>query len=167
MSKKASTSLITAVALLLLVAPIYLLNSNAQCNDPRFVNGTRHSQTPEALVAELIQQFGGLPKTNVDLSMVSDGRSHPELIYPLNEWEITHSSVSRGLSLWHDLFDDDPNYGIDAEVAVEYSDGTTQILRWSSWRYGLVICPFAFPRGDGPAGRIEVISSTLNPSPQH
>jgi len=98
---------ILSVILALLILFLFRLSSisNSSCPPTRFIATGNVSQNYQEIIADLIQQYDGLPKTSGDLSRMGRGQ-----IYSVAEWHIIHSHVTRGFSLWHDLFDDDPTY---------------------------------------------------------
>jgi hypothetical protein len=53
------------------------------------------------------------------------------------------------------VLDDDPTYTLVLEIEVDYADGTRGVLRWARWQYGLLLCPFVLPYGDGPEWQIQ------------
>ncbi len=104
----------------------------------------------------LIQHAGGLPKSSAEV------QSGPALassvrIYAVANWEFKRVSVSDKWPLWESIRDDDPTYHVEVDFQVRYADGSESILRWETWRYGLVLCPLVLGYGDGPLGRIKII----------
>lgn len=123
------------------------------CTSPFFIGW---SISPGAAIESVVQQTGGLPKSNTELTPEMN-LSSSEHIYVVDNWSIEQIRTSNTHSFWQSITDDDPVYGVNADVHVHYADGTQGVLRWNSWRYGLVLCPLVFNYGDGPTGAVEVI----------
>jgi hypothetical protein len=75
-------------------------------------------------------------------------------IDPLRTWQIEGVRVANSFPLWASLLDDDPVYSLEVDLAVERADGNRARLRWSTWRYGLVVGPVVISYGDGPPGKL-------------
>lgn len=144
------------VIMLVICATLALVTQpqSGNCESPLFI-GAHYG--PDALsVASLIQRAGGLPKSNAE---VKSGLNFSQAvsIYPVSRWEIEKVSVWDKQPLWNRISDDDPTYGIAVDLRVHYANGGRGVLRWNTWRYGLVLCPFVLGYGDGPPGRLELI----------
>lgn len=142
------------VVLLAICTALVRLPQSGYCRSPLFIGA--HYGPDASSVASLIQQAGGLPKSNAE---VKPGLNFSQAvsIYPVSRWEIEKVSVWDKQPLWNRISDDDPTYGIAVDLRVHYGDGGRGVLRWNTWRYGLVLCPFVLGYGDGPPGRIELI----------
>jgi len=127
------------------------VTQRGNCQAPLFVRSA--SVLP---IGALIQQAGGLPKSSVE---VQSGPALPASvrIYPVANWEFKRVSVGDDRPLWESIRDDDPTYSVEMEFQIRYADGSESILRWKTWRYGLVLCPLVLGYGDGPPGRIEIV----------
>lgn len=152
-------AIVVAVALALAacaVLGVARLSQRGDCRSPLFV---RAFAGPDASsVAALIAQAGGLPKSGAEV--LPSVRLAPSVaIYPVAGWRVERVRVSDSLPLWESIRDDDPTYGIELDIRVEYADGERGTLRWSTWRYGLVLCPLVVGYGDGPPGRIDPMDS--------
>lgn len=67
--------------------------------------------------------------------------------------------LARSRSLFAAIFDDDPTYRIEVDYRIEYPDGSSETLRWASWRYGLLIGSVIMNGGDGPPGTVEMLTA--------
>ncbi|MGH2524893.1 MAG: hypothetical protein ACRDH2_20490, partial [Anaerolineales bacterium] len=117
---------------------------------------TPSGQQSYSPIPALIQQTGGLPKSSVE---ILPGANVPTStpVYPVTTWKIVRMRVSDNQPLWNSIRDDDPTFGVEMDIQVQYADGNQGILRWRTWRYGLLICPLVIAYGDGPPGRIELV----------
>ena len=115
---------------------------------------------PEEIIEEVIEEVGGLPQKDANLSEIDD----PRIIIPVEEWRI-RSAVVQNVddNFAASLRDDDAamSYAIDLDVSWE--DGATGVVQWTSWRYGWVSCPIAMSKGSGPLGSIRIVE--LTPAP--
>lgn len=123
------------------------------CDGPLML--TAHG--PEAAISRFIEDTGGLPRG--DWSLISN--ESPTA--PVASWSVQQVRVRNHQPTWFALLDDDPTYGVEADIAVDFADGTTATLHWSSWRYGLALCPVVIGMGDGPPGEFRARSVTAAP----
>lgn len=144
------------VSMLVICATLALVRQpqSGNCQSPLFIGA--HYGPDASWVVSLVQQLGGLPKSSVEVSPELN-LSQPVSIYPVVSWEILRVSVQDNQPLWNRIRDDDPTYGIAVDLRVHYADGSRSVLRWKTWRYGMVLCPVVLGYGDGPPGRIELI----------
>jgi hypothetical protein len=77
-----------------------------------------------------------------------------EPLDPVKTWQILRVQTDNLFPLWESALDDDPVYSLTVDLDVEYANGVRARLRWSTWRYGLVLGPVVFSYGDGPPGRL-------------
>lgn len=128
------------------------LSQWGDCRSPLFVQA--FAGPDAAAVAALIQRAGGLPKSDAE---VLPGGQLPAAVavFPVAEWDITGVRAIDFRPPWESIRDDDPTYGVELDIRVEYTDGERGTLRWSTWRYGLLLCPLVVGYGDGPPGRID------------
>lgn len=122
------------------------------CSSPVFFGHNPHTSLA---VASMIEEKGGLPKSSAEVMPVANLAQHWS---PVTSWHIEQVSVANLFPLWQSILDDDPIYGLDVDIRVEFADGDHGFLRWSTWRYGLVLCPAVLGYGDGPPGKLEIIS---------
>jgi hypothetical protein len=73
-------------------------------------------------------------------------------VEPVRKWQIVRVQTANVFPWWQSVLDDDPVYSLEVDLEVEYSDGHQAHLRWSTWRYGLVLGPIVISYGDGPPG---------------
>lgn len=145
---KAGLMITVAVFLVLLVGR----PQDGKCQSPLFVGA--HSNPGISSVTSMIQHLGGLPQSSMDLgSELSESVN----IYPVASWEIMKLSLWDDQPLLNRINDDDPTYGIAVDIQVHFADGHVGLLRWTAWRYGLMLCPIILTYGDGPPGRIELL----------
>ena len=84
-------------------------------------------------------------------------QSHPQAnIYSVTDWDIEAVAVGNTNTLLDSLMDDDPVYSHTIDFRTYYTDGSEEQLRWSSWRYGIVVCPVVLLLGDGAPGEIDL-----------
>lgn len=138
------------VSMMLLVA-ILTIPEHTNCPSPIILG---NKDRVESVVAGLVNDVGGLPKEGVNLpiSSLSSARVHH-----VDDWEIEALTVGNTGTLWSSIRDDDPIYSSTIDLRASYTDGGERQLRWSSWRYGIVVCPFVFPLGDGSSGELSII----------
>lgn len=117
---------------------------------------------PQEIIARVIDEQGGLPQTDADL----DEPDSQRVIAPVSDWDIRSAVLQNNdEDFIRALQDDDPvmSYAIDLDVSWE--DGSSGIVQWTAWRYGLVSCPLALSKGSGPTGKIRIIA--LTPAPEN
>jgi len=132
----------------------------SQCNSPVFVG--YYEGNPVNIMESIVQAMNGLPKDNTELTLDSL-KMEDVSIYPVAAWHIMRLQVSEPEG--QTLLDDDPTYGITADLKVSYEDGTESILQWSWWRFGIVRCPLVVNYGDGPLGTLRVLDVRMPGTP--
>jgi hypothetical protein len=144
--------LILAAMLFLLLWPLTLLASSdhTDCRAPMVL---RNRQVANLIVSDWLDRTGGLPGEGPDLEESSTKVFHD----PVHSWEVERLTVGNTQSLIASLRDDDPIYTYTIDFRVLYRDGSEQRFRLSSWRYGLVVCPFVLVSGDGPPGNLVML----------
>jgi hypothetical protein len=143
---------------ILLFAVLRTKPSLNRCQSPIFLalnNSILGNPTPQFAV--IIQRAGGLPTAGAELNDNGLNFSSNTSISPVLSWRINALTVVDTTPILTRVLDDDPNYGIAVDIEVHYADGSTRVLRWMTWRYGLVLCPAVTPYGDGPPWRIKPI----------
>jgi hypothetical protein len=78
-------------------------------------------------------------------------------IEPVRHWQIIRVQAENGFPLWESVLDDDPVHSLVVDLEVEYANGRQARLRWSTWRYGLVLGPVVVSYGDGPPGDLSLL----------
>lgn len=151
MSRKKKVTIITTALLALVLCSILIVPDHTNCQSPTILG---NEEKADLIVADLVNQLGGLPKSGIDLA--ADQPVSQVSVYPVNNWEIETVTVGNTTSLLSSITDDDPVYAYTIDFRTFYPDGSQGRLRWSSWRYGLVVCPFVYA-GDGPSGRLEIL----------
>lgn len=149
MPRKKKTVFTVSLLLILFVSSVLLLPDHANCHEPLILSNRARA---DVIVAELVNQLGGLPRLEAGSTESSISQAS---VYPVDSWEIETFTVGNSTSLLASITDDDPVYSYSTEFLTVYTDGSEQRLRWSSWRYGLVVCPIVFISGDGPPGKLE------------
>lgn len=154
LSRAITLSLVLVIVGGCLALAVVRLSQKATCMSPVFL-ASYHGPGASSMRA-LIQNMGGLPKSNAELE---DSTTLPSSVQinPVASWEMEKLRVHRWRPLWEDIRDDDPNYGVAADFRVQYADGSSGILRWDTWQYGLALCPVVIGLGSGPPGKIEVL----------
>ncbi len=145
------------LTLTVIVGVLFFALPSSQCRNPVFVGNA--IETPQQRVERLVAEWGGLPREDTGLGAVELAQT---TLYPVATWHITKMNVH--VTEGQPLFDDDPTYGITAEIDATYADGSRATLEWEAWRYGEVRCPFVVNVGDGPPGRINVLNVESAPS---
>lgn len=154
-----------AIALLSLVAVAIMfwgitktLNSEQRCQSPYFIGGYRQNNEPDKIIDDIVSDLGGLPKTDTDIyEALKMSESNISIaVYPVQEWRVEKSWVTANPQV-HSIFDDDPIFGIHLDIHVSYADGEQAKYHFTSWRYGMVLCPVIISLGDGPPGNLERI----------
>lgn len=157
MWKKRALLLVAGVAVLAVCVLAGLrLARPAACDSPLVVS---NYFAPDRVLLYFVQERGGLPRSDTEVTAALDPSAGVET-YPIRDWSVERISVSSPFPLWQSVVDDDPTYMITVDTRVRYSDGGEAVLRWSSWRPGVAICPIVLDRGDGPPGAIELIRLT-------
>ncbi len=126
------------------------------CQAPKILFDWSGQSQPNLIAEELIAQHGGLPKTGIDLSV---SQTNKPQFYPVGLWHVPTSTATSNSFFW--TVDDDPTYLHEFDIYVTYQDGDLAVIRWSSWRYGRLLCPFVISLGNGPPGRLDVISFAI------
>ncbi|MCB0077154.1 MAG: hypothetical protein KDD73_06985 [Anaerolineales bacterium] len=142
------------VIALLITALAWALLRFAAVDGPRFILA---SASPNAIVADLVAELGGLPKQPLDLDRVEPRTA---TLYDVESWQIIRSTVRCSDSPWRTLTDDDPTYGHTIDIHVAYTDGASAVLRWESWRYGRALGPVVLGAGDGPRGTLRMVGES-------
>lgn len=149
MSKQKKIPIILIALLTLLLGPLLIFPDHTHCQLPIIVG---NKEKADWIIADLVNQLGGLPKSKLDLA--ADQTAN---IYPVNNWEIESVAVGNTQSLLQSVTDDDPVYSYTIDFRTSYADGSQALLQWSSWRHGVVICPATILfSSDGPPGEIDV-----------
>lgn len=144
--------LIAVTLLFLLLLPVTLLAS-LNSTDCRARLVLRNRQVANLIVSDWLDRTGELPSEGPDLEESSTKVFH----HPVHSWEVERLTVGNTQSLIASLRDDDPIYTYTIDFRVLYRDGGEQRFRLSSWRYGLVVCPFVLVPGDGPPGNLVML----------
>lgn len=142
------------LTLTVIVGVLFFALPSSQCRNPIFVGN--EVESPQQMLEARVSEWGGLPREDTGLGVVELGRT---TIYPVVAWHI--SKVNVQVTEGQPLFDDDPTYGITAEIFATYEDGQQAQLRWEWWQYGEVRCPFIVHVGDGPPGIMKVMKVEL------
>jgi len=103
----------------------------------------------------IIAVTGGLPRSNAWWDGAAFEFPHFLRLAPVSAWRMRAIEAATTEPLHERVLDDDPTYTLVLEIEVDYADGTTGVLRWARWQYGLLLCPFVVPYGDGPEWQIQ------------
>lgn len=98
-----------------------------------------------------------LPSQTVDLALLNENPDIP--LNKITQWEAQNIKMENTIPLLQSMLDDDPIYGLQADLQVTFADGSQATLAWESWRYGLVIGPVVLSLGDGPPGFITAVTT--------
>ena len=116
-----------------------------------------HADVVDETIAAMLNGHDGLlPPQAADLATISGDSSIAG--NRVTEWRAEAVELENAAGIGQSLMDDDPVYGLKADLHVTYEDGREAIVRWESWRYGLVVGPVVLSTGDGPPGRIIAVS---------
>ena len=110
----------------------------------------------ETIAALLNANDGQLPQQEADLATISGDTSIAGS--RISEWRAEAVELESAVGIGQSLMDDDPVYGLKADLHVTYEDGRQAVGRGESWRYGLVVGPVVISTSDGPPGRIVAVS---------
>lgn len=152
MSKVRKLVFAASMLFVLVLGYVILFPDHMNCDAPVVLGDQGKA---DLIIADLVTRAGGLPKPGargMEREVSSDN------VYAVDRWEIERVNAGNTTTLLGSITDDDPVYSYTIDFRAFYSDGSEGELRWSSWRYGLVLCPFAIA-GDGPPGRLEIISA--------
>jgi hypothetical protein len=162
--KAARRLLLAGLVALLLGLPLlglWRVASTRPCRWPVFIPrahltglGRAINGNPLPPLDDVIRLAGGLPRSGFEVSSTGLDYWSARRVHPAASWRFQSVTVHGDQSLRYRLFDDDPTYGITVDTEIHYADGTRRVLRWITWRYGLVLCPFVIPYGDGPPWRV-------------
>ena len=159
MAKNSLAKLRSTLAICLLLAILVAVGlavslSPTNCNRPVFLaRGTNVLGNPIPRFAAIIRREGGLPRTSSEMDSEFTFPSST-ITFPVFSWRIAEVGVGSFQDTFARILDDDPTYQITVDVEVNYRDGSDRLLRWSTWRYGLVLCPVVIPYGDGPPWQV-------------
>lgn len=110
-----------------------------------------HVAVVNATIADLLQDNAHqLPKQSVDLAMLNSSKLQDVILAEVVDWQVENVVLQNTVPIMQALLDDDPIYGLKADLLITYADGTQTALSWESWRYGLVLGPIVLSLGDGP-----------------
>ncbi len=119
-----------------------------------------HTAVVEATITDLLQYTANqLPKQSVDLAMLNSKEFQEVVLTKVVDWQVKNVVLKNSVPITRAIFDDDPIYGLKADLIITYQDGTQATLAWESWRYGIVLGPIVLSLGDGPPGYI--VASTV------
>jgi hypothetical protein len=150
MSKRKKAVFTVSVLFVLVLGSVLLFPDHTNCDAPVILGNRGRA---DLIIADLISQTGGLPKPGVGATRRIVTKDN---VHPVDDWEIERVHVGNTVSLLGSLTDDDPVFAYTIDFRAVYADGSQERLRWSSWRYGLVVCPFVLS-GDGPSGSVEIL----------
>lgn len=140
-----------SVTLVLLLCFVLIVPDHTNCQSPLTLS---NRQQADSVVADVVSRLGGLPRTGIGLTVAEPANQVD--VFPVTDWEIEEVTVGNTVSLLGSITDDDPVYAYAIEFRAFYTDQRELRLHWSSWRYGIVICPVVLPLGNGPPGRLAV-----------
>lgn len=141
-------AMLAVLTILVLSAVGYLLVSHML-----YLN---HTAVVYDTVAEVIDRnYGALPQQAADLAALAVEPSVAGA--KIMNWRAETVQLKNAYPLGQSLADDDPVYAVKADLRVTYDDGREALLRWESWRYGVVLGPIVLSTGDGPPGRIVLV----------
>jgi hypothetical protein len=86
-----------------------------------------------------------------------------ESVDSVKSWQVLQVQTENLFPLWESVRDDDPVYSLTVDLEFEYANGQRSRLRWSTWRYGLVLGPVVFSYGDGPPGGLTQLADSDAP----
>lgn len=145
------TIVMASVLLAMLLISLLAIPDHSNCR-PFVMFGSE--EKADLIIAGLINRLGGLPKSRLSLAI---DQSHPQAnIYSVTDWDIEAVAVGNTNTLLDSLMDDDPVYYYTIDFRTYYTDGSEELLRWSSWRYGIVVCPVVLLSGNGASGEIDL-----------
>lgn len=150
MSKRKKVVFTISVLFVLVLGSVLLFPDHTSCDAPIILGNQGKA---DLIIASLVNRLGGLPRPG-DSAM--ERLVVPDNVHLVDNWGIDRVNVGNTISLLGSITDDDPVYSYTIDFHAVYSDGSEGRLRWSSWRYGLVVCPFVFS-GDGPPGSVEFL----------
>jgi len=99
-----------------------------------------------------------LPRQAADLALIGINDSSRVSAAEVVDWRLQAAEAKNTQALVFSLLDDDPVYRLKVDLLVTYDDGSTAMVGWESWRYGLVLGPVVVSMGDGPPGYIVSVS---------
>lgn len=159
MAKNSLAMLRSMLAICLLLAILVAVGlavslNPTNCTRPMFLaRGTNVLGNPIPQITAIIQREGGLPRTSLEMDSEFTFPSST-ITFPVFSWRIVEVRVGSFQDVLARILDDDPTYRITVDVEVNYQDGSDRLLRWSTWRYGLALCPVVIPYGDGPPWQV-------------
>ncbi len=160
MRKKRILSIAIAI-IFIVICGFFLLRINAVYGSNSPVMYESHTAVVEATIANLLQHYTyKLPKQSVDLSRIShDGHDGIQdiILTEVVDWQVENVVLQNTVPIASAIFDDDPIYGLEADLLITYEDGTHAVLTWESWRYGIVLGSSVLSLGNGPPGYITAV----------
>jgi len=142
-----------------IIIALFLAASNFLLVKANMIYGS-HAAVVSATIADLLQDNAHqLPKQSVDLAMLTGSNFQDITLTGVADWQVENIALQNTVPIAQALLDDDPIYGLKADLLITYVDGTQAVLSWESWRYGLVLGPIVLSLGDGPPGYI--VSATV------
>jgi len=129
------------------------------CRNPAFLTraslGTGH---PIPDFDAIIGVTGGLPYSNAWWDGAAYEFPHFLGLAEVDAWRLRAIEASTVEPILTRVLDDSPTYVLALDGEVAYADGSRGVLRWTRWQYGLLLCPFVLPYGDGPEWKIEYLN---------
>ncbi len=120
-----------------------------------------HQGSPQEWLARLLEQEGGLPKSDAALthSDMGIGFAVATEKHPIENWEIEQITVSSPHGLLEGAIKGEMVYMISVDFRAHFTDGDCASFKWHTWRYGWFYGLLAIDSGGGPAGDIMRVAS--------
>lgn len=118
---------------------------------------TSHTDVVNDTLVDLLERMDGTfpnPDQQIDLHEISSNPSPDTRLFKVANWHVEDIYLANTVSIGAAFLDDDPVYGLKADVQIVYEDGSQATVSWESWRYGIVLGPWVLSMGDGPPGYV-------------
>lgn len=116
---------------------------------------TSHEAVVNDTIVDLLEKMDGRlpnPTQQIDLYKIGSNPSPDAQLYQVVDWNVENVALANTVSMGEAIIDDDPVYGLKADIQIIYSDGSQATITWESWRYGIVLDPIVLSLGNGPPG---------------
>ena len=118
---------------------------------------TSHTDVVNDTLVDLLERMDGTfpnPDQQIDLHEISSNPSPDAHLFQVADWSVEDVYLANTTSIGAAFMDDDPVYGLKANIQIVYADGRQATVSWESWRYGIVLGPVVLSKGDGPPGYV-------------